>query len=86
MTLTGDNHFAETTEGMRVTTKPCWICGQSSEVLMPHDSWIKWECKELHIDLAWPEGSAEDKQLIRTGIHPKCWDEEFPPAKAEIDG
>lgn len=64
-----------------VRTKPCWICGQYSYITMPHLAAQSWEIKEIHIEQAWPEGSSEDKQLLRTGVHPACWDQEFPEEK-----
>ena len=61
-----------------VATKPCWICGQPSEIDMPYTVWVDWNLKDIHIEKAWPEGSATDKQLLRSGIHPTCWNEEYP--------
>lgn len=71
------------TDTVTVRTKPCWICGQYSRVIMPAVVFGKWEGQDVHIDKAWPDGSAADRQLLRTGIHPKCWDEEFPSKPLE---
>ena len=68
----------EETDTFMIRTKPCWICGQHSYLHVPTRAWVKFELYDVPISLAWPEGSAEDRQLLRTGIHPKCWDEEFP--------
>lgn len=69
---------SEDKETFKIRTKPCWICGQHSYVTVPTDAWRRFDLYNVHLEDAWPSGSAEDKQLIRTGVHPKCWDEEFP--------
>lgn len=61
-----------------VRTKPCWICGQHSTVVVPILAWNDFSLRDKPLDTAWPAGSHEDKQLIITGVHAKCWDEEFP--------
>lgn len=66
-----------------VRTKPCWICGQYTYLDIPEQAWWLYDIHDFHIENAWPEGSVEDKQLLRTGIHPKCWDQEFPEMAGE---
>lgn len=62
----------------KIRTKPCWICGQHSYLEVPYESWVKFDLLMVPLDIAWPEGSAADKQLILTGIHPRCWTAEYP--------
>lgn len=66
---------------VEVRTKPCWICGQTSLVKVPEDAWSNYYIHDVHLDIAWPQGSAADRLLIATGVHPKCWEEEFPEDK-----
>lgn len=73
--IMGENEREDT---INIRTKPCWICGQYSYLDIPWDAWCLHDVHNIHIEIAWPQGSAEDKQLLRTGIHPKCWDHEFP--------
>lgn len=70
---------------LRIKTKPCWICGQHSYVTVPYNVWRLFDLHDIHLDTAWPDGPAETKQLIRTGVHEACWDAEFPdtPQPAE---
>lgn len=72
----GENSREDT---IRVRTKPCWICGQYTFIDVPSAAWFAYDIHNIHIENAWPQGSAEDKQLLRTGVHEKCWDQEFPP-------
>ena len=76
----GNDIICEDDNGTTVTirTKPCWICGQHSYLHIPYDNWIQYDVHDVAIDVAWPRGSADDRLILRTGVHPKCWDEEFP--------
>lgn len=73
-----DNDLIGDETNTKVRTKPCWICGQHSYIAMRSDAWKMHDLHNVPLDIAWPEGSADDKLLILTGIHPSCWDEEFP--------
>lgn len=80
----GGNEAIDSQHGtVLVRTKPCWICGQYSSVAMSTAAYDDWAVRDVHIEAAWPEGTAEDKQLLRTGIHTKCWDQEFPTNQPE---
>lgn len=61
-----------------IRTKPCWICGQHSYITIPQDAWKNHDLYDVPLDVAWPDGPEADKRLMLTGIHLKCWDEEFP--------
>jgi hypothetical protein len=60
-----------------VRTKMCWICGQYSYIRLPHKVYVAWEIHDVHIDDAWPDGPVEERRLLLTGVHGKCWDAEF---------
>lgn len=62
----------------RVRTKPCWICGQYSYLMIPVEAWRSFEIDDVPLDIAWPQGTRTDKVMITTGVHSKCWDEEYP--------
>jgi hypothetical protein len=80
----GDSDIIGTEDDMvTVRTKPCWICGQYSFVTMPYIVAAVWDHQDIHIEDAWPQGPAADKQLLLTGVHPKCWEQEFPDQPKE---
>lgn len=77
--MSGDRDaIQEVSDTTKVRTKPCWICGQHSYIFVPYTAWKMFDHLGVPLDIAWPDGSAEDKGLILTGVHPKCWDAEFP--------
>lgn len=80
MTQGGNDIIAENDEmnTVKVRTKPCWICGQYSYLDVPWDAWSAYDIHNLPIETAWPQGPAEELNLLRTGVHTKCWDSEFP--------
>ena len=63
---------------VKIRTKPCWICGQHSYLIVPTEAWKNHDLYDVPLDTAWPGGSAADKLLYHTGVHPTCWDDEFP--------
>lgn len=83
--MSGDRYVAEdnTNDITKIRTKPCWICGQYSYIEVPCEAWRLFDLYDVPLDVAWPQGSAEDKQRILTGIHPKCWTAEYPDDTGE---
>ena len=61
---------------MIVTTKPCPLCQQTSKLEVPTEGYNEWRRGE-HVQHALPELSADDRELLITGCHPKCWDKMF---------
>lgn len=56
-----------------VMTKPCIICQQRSEITLPIEALLRWESGE-YIQVAWPDGTPDERELLLTGTHPNCWD------------
>lgn len=54
-------------------TTPCFKCGESSELLLPKEGIRKW-LDGAYVQEAFPNESADVRELIKTGIHPECWD------------
>lgn len=70
------------TETITIETKPCPTCGGTSTVVMPAEAWAKWQ-RGVFLQTAWPEGSADDRELLLTGWHGDCWDAEFADEEDE---
>jgi hypothetical protein len=69
-------------ELFQVKTKPCPVCGKSETLnLSPteHEAYLKWERKELKVQQAFPNWTADQREMLMTGTHPACWDILFPP-------
>lgn len=56
--------------------KTCPICGKLNIVEVSEASYMKWEEGAL-IQEAFPEKSAAEREVIKTGICPECWDKMF---------
>lgn len=53
-------------------TVPCMICGESDTVPVPRAGWVAWLSGVL-VQHAFPELSTDDRELLITGIHGRCW-------------
>ncbi len=60
-------------------TKPCPYCHHTSNIQLDEDKLQAWRQGE-HVQNVWPEKSADNRELLITGTHPKCWDEMFGEA------
>lgn len=60
-----------------VTTLPCFVCGETSEVEVDANAYRYWKNGELLVQDAFPGMSPEQRELLITGTHPSCWDSMF---------
>ncbi len=68
--------MADNTLMVLFTTNPCLYCGKTSEVELDLEKVRRWQAGE-HVQNVWPEMSADERELLITGIHPQCWDSIF---------
>lgn len=57
-----------------VTTPPCPVCQRRGEVTVRADGLASWMAGEV-IQVALPDLTAEQRELMITGTHGRCWDE-----------
>ena len=62
----------------------CPFCGNKSFVDVTGDDYFAWVAGDL-IQGAFPYLSAGEREIIKTGICPACWDGMFPPCDEEED-
>jgi hypothetical protein len=55
-------------------TTPCLHCNKTSEVTVSKDALDAW-LNGMYIQDAFPDESADTRELIKTGMHSECWDE-----------
>lgn len=60
-----------------VRTKSCAVCGDYEMWSLDRELVNRWQGGE-NIQLVFPDMSAEDRELLISGIHPVCWDQLFP--------
>ena len=54
----------------------CVVCHLDSIVELETEKLERWIGGE-HVQNVWPEKSADEREILITGIHPKCWNEIF---------
>ena len=69
-----------TTDTVTITTRACYHCGEHGELTMPREEGLRgieaYNAGEYAQD-AFPFLSAEEREQIISGTHPKCWAEMF---------
>lgn len=56
-----------------VTTRPCMMCGETSEMVLDLDKVNRWQRGEF-VQNVFPELSAAERELLISGTHGHCWD------------
>ena len=56
----------------------CPFCGRGNEVEVNEDDYDDWQDGKLVQD-AFPYLSANEREMLISGICPKCWDNMLPP-------
>lgn len=64
------------TATIKVETTPCIACQKRSEMVVSEAGWAAF-MKGALVQQAFPEMSADQRELLISGTHPKCWDEMF---------
>jgi hypothetical protein len=64
-------------ETIVVKTKTCTVCGEYEVWSLDRKAVESWQAGE-YIEIAFPEMSLEDREVLITGTHPACWDKLFP--------
>ena len=58
---------------VNVVTRPCMMCGKTSEMVLDFDKVTRWQRGEFVQDV-FPELSAAERELLISGTHGPCWD------------
>ena len=61
-----------------VVAVPCKKCNGMNEIDVDFEKFIAWRSGKMLIQEALPELDADQRELLISGICPKCWDEMFP--------
>ena len=65
-----------TNRNLTITTT-CPFCGKENYVEVDFDDFMNWTENNVLIQDAFPYLSADERELIKTGICSKCWDDMF---------
>ena len=65
-----------------VVAVPCRQCKEATDLTVNIEGFIAWQGGEL-IQNALPELNADQRELLISGICPKCWEQMFPSDEEE---
>lgn len=61
---------------VRIETR-CPFCGQTHEVEVYESDYMGWELLDVPAQRAFPYLSADDREMLISGICPECWARTF---------
>jgi hypothetical protein len=65
-------------EATEMTVHPtCPFCGDTTSVVVDAAGFVAWQSGEL-VQNALPNLSADDREVLISGICTDCWDKQFP--------
>ena len=65
-----------TSSTVRVQCPTCPVCGDASTMTVSRAGFAAWSRGAL-IQVAFPDMSAGEREQLKTGYHPACWDAMF---------
>ncbi len=66
-----------------IISNTCFICNEENEIYLFQKQYLEW-MDGLLIQDAFPTLSFEQRELIKTGIHPDCWNKIYPPDEEDF--
>lgn len=61
-------------ELVNVKTPTCIMCGRGAVLTVPKAGWEKYE-KGEYVQVAFPNLTADEREMLINGTHPDCFDE-----------
>jgi len=56
----------------------CPLCGRANEVEVNENDYFDWD-DGAHVQVAFPYLSANEREMLVSGICPTCWNKMLPP-------
>ncbi len=72
------------TEPIVEVGRACPFCGKPTKVLMPLEAYRAWQAG-AYVQVAWPQGTADEREVLISGTCAKCWDEMIPDEDEDED-
>jgi hypothetical protein len=54
-------------------TPPCIVCSETSVLTVTEEELVRVQSRDRVQDI-FPHWTADERELVITGTHPKCWD------------
>lgn len=55
----------------------CPICGKETEITVNFEDYLNWQ-SGMHAIYAFPYLSADQREMLISGVCPSCWDSMYP--------
>jgi hypothetical protein len=82
-----NRHLAEHVaqeDTITVATPRCIVCGKPGEVTLPRAAWERFNKRNGEkIQVAWPQGTAGEREQLINGTHPECFEEIFADSEED---
>jgi hypothetical protein len=82
-----NRHLAEHVaqeDTITVRTPRCIVCNKPGEVTLPRAAWERFNKLDGEmIQVAWPQGSAGEREQLLNGTHPECFEEIFADSEED---
>lgn len=63
---------------LTVATPKCGLCDTASQVTVDADAAIGWAYRGQLLQNAFPTWTADQRELLKSGTHPACWEKMVP--------
>lgn len=60
-----------------IVTAECRVCKREYQIMVPRGGYNMWAKGRMHIQDAMPQVSADDRELLKSGICGRCFDKMF---------
>lgn len=63
-------------ETIKFTSRPCMQCGKTSTLTLDKKAFEAWQ-KTVHVQKAFPNMTAAEREILISGTHDECWKKMF---------
>lgn len=72
------NKYQITDSNTVTFSKSCFHCGNETFFEITYKQYEDWVLNNKYVQDVFPEMNKEDREVLISGTHPKCWEEMFP--------
>jgi hypothetical protein len=64
-------------------TRKCFHCSEETEFCLSYEEYVRLFVNQEHVQDVFPNLGKEEREVMISGTHPKCWDEMFAESEEE---
>jgi len=72
-----ENGITKSTKADMIHVTTCPQCKQNNAILVNNIDFSLWKNQSRHVQDVFTWLTSEEREILITGIHPKCWNEMF---------